>query len=35
MINTVIGDQHVIAMIENSMQLLESCPAEPALRAVR
>jgi cytidylate kinase len=35
MINTVIGDQHVIATIENSMQLLESRPAEPALRAVR
>jgi len=35
MINTVIGDEHVIATIENSMQLLESRPAEPALRAVR
>ncbi len=29
MINTVIGDEHVIATIENSMQLLESRPAEP------
>jgi cytidylate kinase len=35
MINTVIGDEHVIAAIENTMQLLESRPAEPALRAVR
>jgi cytidylate kinase len=35
MINTVIGDEHVIAAIENTMQLLGSRPAEPALRAVR
>ena len=35
MINTAIGDEYVIAAIENSMQLLENRPAEPALRAVR
>jgi cytidylate kinase len=35
MINTVVGDENVIAMILNGMQVLESRPAETALRGVR
>lgn len=35
MINTGIGDEKVIAMILNGMKMLESVPAEAALRGVR
>ncbi len=35
MINTVVGDENVIATILNGMQTLESHPVETALRGVR
>ena len=35
MINTVVGDENVIATILNGMQMLEAHPAETALRGVR
>jgi cytidylate kinase len=35
MINTVVGDKNVIATILNGMKMLESNPAETALRGVR
>jgi len=35
MINTVVGDENVIATILNGMKMLESHPAETALRGVR
>lgn len=35
MINTVIGDENVIAMILDGMKVLESHPAETALRGIR
>ncbi len=35
MINTVVGDENVIATILNGMQMLESHPAETALRGIR
>ncbi len=35
MVNTEVGDENVIAMILNGMQMLESAPAETVLRGVR
>jgi hypothetical protein len=35
MINTVVGDENVIATILNGMQTLEAHTAETALRGVR
>ena len=35
MINTVVGDENVIATILNGMQMLESHPAETALHGIR
>jgi hypothetical protein len=35
MINTVVGDENVIATILNGMQTLEGQAAETALRGVR
>ncbi len=35
MINTVVGDENVIATILNGMQVLEAQTAETALRGVR
>jgi cytidylate kinase len=35
MINTVVGDENVIATILNGMQMLEANPAETALHGVR
>jgi hypothetical protein len=35
MINTVVGDENVIATILNGMRMLEALPAETALRGVR
>jgi len=35
MINTVVGDENVIATIMNGMQTLEAHTAETALRGVR
>ncbi|HKB98673.1 MAG TPA: cytidylate kinase family protein, partial [Terriglobales bacterium] len=35
MINTVVGDENVIATILNGMRTLEAHPAEAALRGVR
>ena len=35
MINTIVGDENVIATILNGMQMLESNPAETALRGFR
>jgi len=35
MVNTAVGDENVIATIMNGMQMLESNPAETALRGFR